>query len=229
MKTAFRDVKETIRRRIIEGVWAPGDLLPNEVDLAAGFGCARTTVNRAMRELADEGLIERKRKAGTRVRMAPLRQARFHIPIVREEIEGTGSVYRYALLSRTVIPAPKWLGARLKLSGAARVLHLTCEHQADAHPYQYEDRWINLGALPEAEDADFSVTGPNEWLVGEVPFSDAEISFAATAADNDLAQHLRCARGDPLFLSERTTWWKQEAITYVRLVFARGHKMTTRY
>ena len=44
MKTAFRDVKEYIRGRIVKGDWAPGDLIPNEVDLAAEFQCARATV-----------------------------------------------------------------------------------------------------------------------------------------------------------------------------------------
>ncbi len=94
MKTAFRDVKQDVRRRIVQGVWAPGALVPNEVDLAAEFQCSRATVNRAMRELAEEGLVERKRKAGTRVLKSPTRQARFNIPIVRKEIEARGLFYR---------------------------------------------------------------------------------------------------------------------------------------
>ena len=87
MRTAFRDVKDDIRRRIVGGDWAPGGLIPNEVELAEKFQCARATVNRALRELAEEGLLERKRKAGTRVRKSPLRRAQFEIPQVRQEIE----------------------------------------------------------------------------------------------------------------------------------------------
>ena len=91
------------------GDWAPGELMPSEVDLANEFECARATVNRAMRELADEGLIERKRKAGTRVSTSPRRQARFDIPIVRREVEDQGVVYGYELLSSSQSPAPDWL------------------------------------------------------------------------------------------------------------------------
>src|SRR6476469_5102895 len=78
-KTTFREVKAHILRRITEGPWGPGTLLPGEVDLAARFGCSRATINRAMREISELGLLDRRRKAGTRVRMAPLRQARFEI------------------------------------------------------------------------------------------------------------------------------------------------------
>ena len=229
MKTAFRDVKEIIRTRIVEGDWGPGELIPNEIDLAAEFQCARATVNRAVRELAEEGLVERKRKAGTRVRTSPVRRAQFEIPVVRQEIETNGKMYRYALVRRAVGDTPDWLRARMGLADDGQVLHLVCVHYADNNPYQYEDRWINLAALPNAADVDFSETSPNEWLVETVPFSDAEISFSATAADEVLASHLSCAAGDPLFLAERSTWWRGEPITYVRMAFQRGHRMTARF
>jgi len=229
MKTAFRDVKEDIRRRIIQGVWGAGELVPSEVALAEEFQCARATVNRAMRELAEEGLVERKRKAGTRVLASPVRQARFNIPVVRNEIEGRGALYRYALVSREVIVSPDWLRARLGLEHGGQVLHLTCMHYADSNPYQFEDRWINLAALPQAMEADFTAAGPNEWLIAEVPYSDAEISFSAMSAEAEVAQHLGCGLGDPLFLAERSTWFEGRAITHVRLAFHRGYRMTTRY
>ena len=229
MKATFRDVKADILEKITSGTWEPGRLVPNELELAETYGCARATVNRAMRELADEGLIERRRKAGTRVRTAPLRQARFDIPIVRQEIEEQGAEYRYFLVSREVVAAPDWLRARLELAAGCEVLHLVCMHYADGTPYQHEDRWINLEALPQARDADFDELGPNEWLVSAIPFSDAEISFSATLADAPMADYLGATEGAALFTIERSTWWQDKANTYVRLSFRPGHRMTTRY
>ena len=227
--TTYRDIKADILRKITKGDWRPGGAIPNEIELAASYGVARATVNRAMRELAEEGIIERKRKAGSKVRMSPLRRARFDIPLVRREIEDQGQAYRYALISTAVEAAPDWLRARLNLDAKTEVLHLVCMHFADGSPYQYEDRWINLALLPEAREADFSVLGPNEWLVAAVPFSDAEISFSAATADQALANHLSCSSGDPLFQLERSTWWQDQAVTNVRLVYRPGHRMTTRY
>ncbi len=228
-KVSFRDVKAEIRRRIATREWGPGALVPGEVELADDFGCARATVNRAMRELTEEGLLERKRKVGTRVRSAPIRQARFEIPLVRSEIEAAGARYRYVLLSREVAPAPDWLRARLELAEGTDALHVVCLHSADGAPYQHEDRWINLAALPAAALADFAAGGPSEWLVAAAPYSEVEISFLARAASVGVAGALGMEAGEPVFAIERTTWWEGAALTHVCLSFARGYRMTTRY
>jgi DNA-binding GntR family transcriptional regulator len=72
-------------RRIRDREWKPGEAIPHEAELAGEFGCARATVNRALRELAEAGLLERRRKAGTRVSLNPVRKATFEIPIIRQD------------------------------------------------------------------------------------------------------------------------------------------------
>jgi GntR family histidine utilization transcriptional repressor len=229
MNATYKEVKSDILAKIVKGDWGPGFLVPNEVDLAVTYGCARATVNRAMRELADDGIIERRRKAGTRVRMTPVRQARFDIPIVRDEIEEKGSAYRYSLVSREVGIAPDWLRARLQLPVNGKALHLVCMHYADGTPYEHEDRWINLSALPSAEEVDFSQIGPTEWLLATIPFSKAEINLSAGLADKNLSDYLGCTVADPIFVAERSTWWEGDAVTYVRLSYSPGYRLTTRY
>ena len=78
----------------------PGEIIPNESELAEEFHCARTTVNRALRELATSGIVTRKRKAGTRVAVNPPHKAILTIPIIREEVEAKGAFYRQNLLIR---------------------------------------------------------------------------------------------------------------------------------
>ena len=86
-RISYQDIKALALKRIRNKTWPPGSIMPGEVDLAEEFGCARATVNRAMRELADEGFIDRKRKAGTRIKSSPTRHAKFAIPLIRDEIE----------------------------------------------------------------------------------------------------------------------------------------------
>lgn len=227
--SSYREIKADMLRRITGGEWPPGSLLPNEMGLAQEYGSARATISRAMRELVEDGLVERKRKAGTRVRLTPLRQMRLDIPLVRNEIEEQGAEYRYALVRSDILTAPDWLRARLNLDVDTQLRHLTCVHFADGQPYQFEDRWINLKATPGARTADFRGSGPNEWLVQQVPFSNVEVSFSAVSANEEQAQHLGCAAGDALFMVERQTIWQAQAVTFVRLLYHRGHRMTTRY
>lgn len=226
-KITYHDVKALVLSRIRDRIWPPGSIVPGEIELAEELGCARATVNRAMRELAEDGLIERRRKAGTRVRPAPVRQAKLVIPLIREEIEAGGHAYGYTLLRRDRRVAPAWLRAALNLDQAAPVLHLQCLHRADARPYQFENRWINLDLVPAAESADFSVQGPNDWLVSHMPFTRADISFSAEAADDQVAAALSATPGAALFTVERTTWLENGPITFARLSFAPGYRMTS--
>ena len=228
-KTTFRHVMAEILHRITEGPWGPGTLLPGEVELAEEFGCSRTTMNRALREVSDLGLLDRKRKAGTRVRMAPIRQARFEMPIVRTEVEKSGATYAYQLIGREVLLAPDWLRTRMNLSSGGKVVHLLCLHFANGEAFQLEDRWINGMALPQALEQDFTEIGPNEWLIAAVPFSEVEVSFLASAADENIVTHLDHRPGEPVFCVERATWWQNAAITLVTLSHRRGYRMTTRY
>lgn len=227
-KTGYREVKSEILGRIRSRVWPPGHAIPSEAELSAEFGCARGTINRAMLELQEEGVVDRKRRAGTRVATEPVRQAKFEIPLVRAEIEATGAAYRYALISREQSDAPEWLKARLSLSGNAPMVHVRCLHFAGSAPFQFEDRWINIAAVPQASTEPFDSANPNEWLVRAVPFTNAEFSFSAGAADADLASLLGVSKGDPVFIAERTTWLEGVPVTFARMSFKSSYRMVSR-
>ncbi len=226
-RASFRTIRDELSRRIAERIWLPGTLIPGEEALAEEFGAARATVNRALQELARAGILERKRRAGTRVALHPVREARFVIPRIRQEIEGRGSEYQYRLLSAEETDAPEVICARLSLLSKSGMLHVRCLHLADRVPYQYEDRWINLNTVPDARRADFKSIGPNEWLVGHAPFSNAEFTFMAGAASADEASLLQVREGDPVFIGERITWMKGQPITLAHLVHPSSHRMVT--
>ncbi|MDA7422026.1 UTRA domain-containing protein [Tritonibacter multivorans] len=225
---SYRDIKKVVLDRIQNRIWGPDSLLPGEIELAEEFSSTRTTVNRALRELAEEGFLERKRKAGTRVLHSPARKAQFAIPLVRDEITDAGATYRYSLVKREVMPAPSWLTAKLALKPDREVLHLQCMHFADNEPFQLEKRWIIVESVPEVLEADFTASGPNDWLVQKVPFSNLELSFFATKADEDTAGFMDASVGDPIFATQRTTWLRGEPVTHAVLYFTPGYKMTTR-
>lgn len=227
-KTGYKAVKAEILNRIRARVWPSGHAIPSEIELAQEFGCARGTINRAMLELQEEGVIDRKRRAGTRVAIAPVRQAKLEIPLVRVEIESTGGAYRYELVSRDEVVAPQWLKARLSLPPKSGVIHVRCLHFAGNAPFQFEDRWINIAAAPQVADESFEANNPNEWLVEAVPFTNAEFAFFASAADLELAGLLGISKADPVFVAERTTWLGDMPVTFARMSFRSGYRMVSR-
>lgn len=63
----FHQLAQALRAEIRSGKVGQGEYLPNEAALEKAWGVSRVTVRRALSELKAEGLIESKRRAGTRV------------------------------------------------------------------------------------------------------------------------------------------------------------------
>ncbi|MFF5018936.1 GntR family transcriptional regulator [Streptomyces sp. NPDC001165] len=70
-RPAYRVVAETLRDEIASGVFPVGGRFPTQLELAARFGGARGTVQRALRELVDLGLVWSRQGSGTTVRARP--------------------------------------------------------------------------------------------------------------------------------------------------------------
>ncbi|MCT7351669.1 winged helix-turn-helix domain-containing protein [Streptomyces sp. 15-116A] len=63
----FRAIADELRGRIADGRYPLRSFLPSQRDLAEEIGVSRDTVQRALRELADEGWIESRQGSGSRV------------------------------------------------------------------------------------------------------------------------------------------------------------------
>ncbi|MCC5955036.1 MAG: UTRA domain-containing protein [Natronohydrobacter sp.] len=227
-RKTWQAVQDEVRRCISQRIWKPGELIPHEAELAQQFGCARATVNRALRGLAEAGLLDRRRKAGTRVTLNPVRRAEFSIPVIREEIEGKGQRYDYKIFLREMRVPPPDVQARLQLSGGISILYLQTLYTADNLPYAFETRWINSNAVPDVLSADFRSLSPNEWLVREVPFDGGDFTVSALTATEKEAGVLGCSQGASLLALDRTTQHDGQIITSVRLAFHPGYRMHTR-
>ncbi len=155
-RTNWRDVMTEVERRIYTREWQPGQSIPNEADLAIELGCARVTVNRALRTLAEDGLLDRRRKAGTRVALHRIGKATLSIPLIRDEIEASGKSYGYHLLSQRSKAAPSSVIQKFALASQANLLHVVALHEADGKPYVLENRWINEKIMPHSEDICFA-------------------------------------------------------------------------
>ncbi len=223
----WQSVQKEVLRRIHAREWKPGDLIPNEAELAKEFRCARPTVNRALRSLAEGGLLERRRKAGTRVAVQPVAKATLNIAVIRHEVEDRGARYGYQLALREVRVAPTHISAALSVGVQERLLHVMALHLSNDTPYALEDRWINTIHVPSAIEQDFRSISANEWLLQSVPYTRGEIAFAARPATAENAKHLNCPENSALLAVNRLTWDHDQSVTAVQVLFAPGHQMRT--
>ncbi len=221
----WRKVHAEVLRRIYIREWKPGELIPNENILAKEFGCARVTVNRALRQLAESGLLERRRKVGTRVALPQEREARFSISNIRKEIEKKGFRYSHGVLLNELNLMPEVIRIGLGLTSSTEGFHITTLYLAGSRPYAYEDRWINIAAAPDFEKVTLDRVSANEWLIKNVGFSHGTLDYHAVPVNEQIAGHLGCAPNTAIMVMDRTTFCLDMPITWVRLSYAPGHSI----
>jgi len=224
----WQSVQDEVLRRIHAREWSPGDLIPNEAELAIEFGCARSTVNRALRALAESGLLDRKRKAGTRVAAQPVAKATLDIAVIRHEVEERGRKYGYQLIARDAAVPPISVSGAMKTKATEKLLHVRALHLADDAAYAVEDRWINIRVVPDASAEEFDSLSANEWLMKYAPYTHGDIAFSAVQAERQDAEILGVAPQSALFAIDRVTWDNAASVTKVRLLFSPGYKLRTR-
>ena len=212
----YQQVKDFIARRIQEGAWRAGDKLPSENDLVNQFGVSRMTVNRALRELVEQGRIVRVAGVGSFVAEDKPQSTLLQIANLASEIRQRGHDYRCDVLSVERISAPLEVATALDLRTGESAFHTLCVHREDGLPVQLEDRYVNPRQVPDFGQQDFSRQQPSEFLVRNVPFDQIEHVVDAVLPTAEQAELLEMNVGEPCLLLTRRTWSRGVPITLVR-------------
>lgn len=221
----WQSVQEDVLNRVRNGVWPEGELIPTEADLAAEFGCARATVNRALQALAQSGVLERRRKVGTRVVAHPRVQVvRF---LLRREIEAAGKTYGYTLLDYSQQPPPAEIAQAMLLHSDEVLLRIRSRFTADDALYCCEERWVNDFATPGINREALGQISPCEWMLGHVPINRGNMAMAATLAGDGFVSHaMGLAPQSPVLLMERMDWLDNMPVSLTRAYYPEEHRMT---
>ena len=202
----FRPIKGHIAGGIAQGVGASVRYLPSENALVPQFHVSRMTVNRAMRELANENLIRRVPGVGTFVAEPVSASSPRGNPQHRAEIFAREHRHRPSFEPWRRIEAPDD-GARLSTRRRSQAVSLHDHALEDDIPLQLEDRFVDPALAPGYVHQDFTQTTPHEYLMRVAPLSARRNIWCRRL------QHLtklpccfRLAVGEPCLLVSRRTW-----------------------
>ena len=214
--TIAERIRSDIEARIASGDWGPGHRIPFEHELVTQYGCARATVGKALTALVRAGLIERRRKAGSFVAHPHVHAAVLDIPDIGAAIAERTGAYEFELLSSQIVTNNNRSG---DFGASTRLRCLVGIHHGSTGPFAYEDRSINLDAVPLAADADFLIEPPSTWLLDHVPWSEARHRISAVGASLEVARRLDIPKATPCLMVERWTWREKTPITFVCQTF----------
>jgi GntR family transcriptional regulator len=132
----YQEIERWLRRRVLRS--SLGDPLPSEKELAAQFGVSRMTARQAVQNLAAEGLVQRRRGAGTFVAPRPIHRHEGSLMSFTEDMRRRGLKASSRLLEAGLRPATTADLEALRLPDGARVVAISRLRLADGVPLAIE-------------------------------------------------------------------------------------------
>lgn len=216
-KPRYRQLKESIIARISRGELRPNDRVPSENELVDAAGVSRMTANRALRELTDEGYVQRIAGVGTFV--ADLKAASHVLEVrnIADEIARRGHRHTTTVLRHAAERATREVAKALQVTTGARVFHILITHHEGPAPIQLEDRYIRAAFAPDCLAQDFHATTPAAYLSAIAPLQEAEHIVRAAMPDALVRKSLKMKRNEPCLVVTRRTWAHGRAVSFAHL------------
>ena len=215
----YQRIKNAIGENIQSGLWQAGELIPSENQLCDMLSASRMTVNRALRELAAEGLLKRVHGVGTFVATRPRRAQLIELRSIADEIKLAGKEHSAKVLKLREAKAQRHIAKRLELPTGSSVFQIQVVHYQDKVPIQIELRSVNPNVVPEFLSVDFDKTTPAEYLIDTVVPTQMEHVVQAILPDSFLTKHLDIKADEPCLKLRRRTWLEQQIVTSVDLIY----------
>ncbi|MCH7343740.1 histidine utilization repressor [Pelomonas sp. CA6] len=214
----YLKVKTHLREGIAAGRWRPGERLPSEAELTEAFGVSRMTVNRALRELHQEGMVDRVQGVGSFVAQLHRIASTLTVRDVHEEIAERGHRHESRLHLLESVRADDEQAALFALRPGAPLFHSVIVHLENGVPIQCEDRLVNAACAPDYMAQDFARVTPTHYLLQVAPLSEARYTIEAQLPSSQDAKLLAIPKGEPCLVVRRSTLSQGRVVTAVRLV-----------
>lgn len=202
----YVQIVDHIREAIESRTLKPGDALPSERELAQHYGVSRMTVRQALDQLADEGLLERRRGAGTFVAEARKIEHGLELTSFTEDMARRGFTASSQILEFGQVPAPGDIARRLDEAPSFPVWRVRRLRLADGEPMAVETTHLSTRLVPALppEALSGSLYQFLQERYGLHPF-EAEQSYEASLARAGDADLLGIRVGAPVLFVTRTT------------------------
>jgi GntR family transcriptional regulator len=210
----YYQLENIIKKRIEEGIYKVDEKIPSERSLSEELAISRMTINKAINNLVDEGVLHRARGQGTYVSKNKID----FFPVLlgfTEIIENKGMEPSSSLISQSVIIPDKYLCEKLQITENEKVIFTQRLRLADKEIINLEESYVPYSLCPKLLEADLSGESIYKLLTDEgYKLSKAEQEVQAILSDNKLCELLQMKVDEPILKRKRLTYSKDTPIEY---------------
>jgi GntR family transcriptional regulator len=224
-----RRVADALRQCISAGSFADG-VLPGEHTLAERLHASRNAVRDGLSLLREEGLLTRRRGAGTVVVKPAFGHGLDRLAGLAEALAGHGTVTNDVLVAEVAAEPPTTVAERLHLGTDAAVIHIERIRRVDGVPLSLDSTYLSAAIGRDVLRADLAsrdIFAVIEESIG-CPLGRAEIEVHAANADAKTAALLGIPAGAAIFVIDRLTRLSDGTAVDVELLRIRADRMTLR-
>ncbi len=217
VKPRYQQLKDLIIERISKGELLPSDRVPSENELVESENVSRMTANRALRELNNEGYVDRVAGRGTFVSDYRSRSHLVEVHNIADEIERRGNVHSSRVVRQSRQHARGEVAKALHVEQGTEVFHLLLIHYENGVPIQVEDRHVLTSFAPDCLEQNFESVTPSAYLTDVAPLQEAEQVVRANTPNAAVRQRLQIDGDEPCLVVIRRTWSRGRPVTFARL------------
>ncbi len=218
----YQKVKHYLKTGLSQGRWPPGSIMPSEAALVGQFSVSRMTVNRALKELQNEGLVDRVQGVGTFASQLTRVSSQLTIRDLHEQIQSSGHVHHASVVLVRPEKATPGLAQQMGILPGARVFHSVLIHHDNGVAMQCEDRYVNPVWAPDYLSIDFTAITPTAYLLKVAPLWQAQYTIEASHPTQQEAKWLGIESNAACLVVVRRTMSRGLPITLARLVHPGG-------
>jgi len=216
-KPRYQQLKDLIIGQISSGELKPADRVPSENELVESMSVSRMTANRALRELNDEGYVERVAGRGTFVSDYRSQSHLLEVHNIADEIALRGHAHSSQVIRQSLQRARGEVARALHVEQGTEVFHLLLVHFEDGKPIQLEDRHVVASFAPDCLQQDFEVVTPSAYLTSIAPLQEAEQAVRASVPNRAVQMYLNIEDNEASLVVIRRTWSDGRPVTFARL------------
>jgi GntR family transcriptional regulator len=202
----YAQIRDALRQRILDGVYAPHERLPSENELMNTFGVSRITVRQALRDLHAAGLVFSAQGKGTYVSKPKAVQDIQRLEGFEEAMAAKGHETSARLISNQERRPPRAVRRALALGAKEDVVEVRRVRYLNREPVSVDLSFFpgDVGARLFGRDLTRDIFPMLENELG-IPLGAADLKLEAALPTEDTQRLLRIKAGEPVLRVERLT------------------------